>query len=230
MQKRLLYIAATVLAALVAAAAFVSPAGAWPLAALSLACVAAANLDKFQEISAGTSGLKAVLRDARTEVANLRDVVELMSEFQLIVMQQVGRWASDNDAEKAENLNRMLTLMRRAGIPDDRIKEIKKTAWDRFVVFDYVFAITGNSTVPDTKSRETEQRWRALRRFERPATPDELEAFLDEVGDKAEPRRHLLTCLRRYIETGEHPDQKAWRERNSIPRVFVENPPAQLAQ
>lgn len=220
-QRVALYVAAAVLSALVAVAAFISPAGAWPLAALALACVAAANVDRFSEVSASTSGVKAVLREARTELANLQDVVELMSEFQLGAMQQANRFASNDDEEKASNLKRMVGLMRKAGIPESRISEIKKRVWDRYVIFDYVHSVTGNGTVPDSNDRGIESRWRALRSFDAPAPPEEIERFLNDVGDDSDARRQLLASYRVYHATGEHGDEEAWSKRREVPRVFV---------
>lgn len=215
-----LYSAAVLLGVLMAIAAFVSPAGAWPLAAAALACVAIANLDRFQELSAGASGVKAVLREAKTELVAMREVVEVLAEYQLSLMQQVGRWRDRKDEEKTAAVARIVALMKKAGIPPERIAEIKDGAWDRYVMFDYVMAILGGGLIPNTKDPKIHERWKEMRNVQRIPTVAELTSFLDEVGDLHPLRRQLLSAYEHYREKREHVDLALWSERDKVPQLL----------
>jgi hypothetical protein len=218
--KTLLYATAGVLSALMAVAAFVSPPGAWPLGVAAVSCLIVANLDRFTEISATATGVRAVLRDAKSQLDELaRNSARLSAASNLALVQRSGRLGGFSDAEQSTALRDSIALLREAGVGEDEIRAIKAQSWDRFVNFDYVHAITGSSQAPAFDDPALREEWKRLRNFENPATPEQLEDFLRRVGALNGLRAELLAGYRHYRDHGEHLRADLWARRREIPPI-----------
>ena len=220
--KNYAYAAAAGLIILVAIAAFVSPAGAWPLAATALGLIVLANLDRVSEVSASATGFNAKMREAEDRLADLKRMIAVSAEAQLSLIQQTGRWGGVDDDRKEYFLGETIEIMREAKLPQIQIEKIKSECWDRYVVIDYAHAILGNSTIPETSDQQIIERWKAMRRAD--ADPDSIQKFLDDVGDDNAERRQMLLALRHYLGTGKHKDYALWKRRNTLPRISVRAP------
>jgi hypothetical protein len=161
------------------------------------------------------------LREAKTSVSEMKKLIELTSEIQLALIQQCGRLGSLQEERQDAFLAGTLNIMRDAGIDTARIEEIKNTAWDRYVIFDYAIAILGGSTIPDGADNGIMGRWKALRDFRTPASPDAIKQLLDEIGDTDTERRQLLEAYRYYLSHRRHRDQSLWSRRHEIPQLKV---------
>ncbi len=79
-RKARLNIAAIVFAVLTALAAFIRPDGAWPLFALTIACLAVANFDQFGDITATVAGVNISLKKAQLAVEQISDLAAKIDE------------------------------------------------------------------------------------------------------------------------------------------------------
>ncbi|WKL27180.1 hypothetical protein Q1M63_24485 [Sinorhizobium meliloti] len=86
------HVVALAMFGLMSYAAFVQPSGAWPLAVAAIFIVFIANLDRFSEISASTSGISATVREAKSKIAELKNMIQLTAEFQMHALQSANRW------------------------------------------------------------------------------------------------------------------------------------------
>lgn len=214
----MLYAASGLLLVLMSVAAFISPAGAWPLCAAAVACVFLANLDRFSELSASTSGVTATLREAQHRVSDLKKMIEVSSELQLSLLQQTGRWGSLNDEKKEYFLSSIVQLMRDAGVSEIKIDDVRREAWDRYVELDYADAVLGNSAVPDGADIQTIEEWKQLRRG-KAATPEELRAFIEKIGDPDPERLRYLDAYEYYRTHRRHKDFELWKGRDGTKRM-----------
>lgn len=217
--KNYAYAAAAGLIILVAIAAFVSPAGAWPLAATALGLIVLANLDRVSEVSASATGFNAKMREAEERLADLKRMIAVSAEAQLSLIQQTGRWGGVDDDRKEYFLGETIEIMREAKLPQIQIEKIKSECWDRYVVIDYADAVLGNSAIPETSDQQIIERWKAMRRAD--ADPDSIQKLLDDVGDDNAERRQMLLALRHYLDTGKHKDYALWKRRATLPRISV---------
>lgn len=206
-----LYVAAALLGVLTTFAAFVSPAGAWPLCVSALGCLAVANLDRFSELSAGAGGVRVLIRDVEKKVAELNRVAALAAKAALALVQRSGRMGGFDDDEKAAFLNEATMLLRDAGHSDAEIEEMLEPNWHKFVRFDYVGGILGQSMVP--RDSELTPEWRRLYKFGYEPSPDEVRALLERAGKFDGLRRQLFEEWCFYRERGFHRDPSIWHRR-----------------
>jgi hypothetical protein len=214
-----IYVAAGILLLLVAVSAFVSPSGSWPLAIVAVALVFAANLDRFSEVSAGTSGFTAKMREAQGKINDMTRMIEVMASAELYQIQSAGRWGGGRDEDHKMFLDRIVGLMNEAGIPPERIKAIKAEAWDKYVRFDYVHAILGSSYVPASDDKDMRAEWQSLRDFDNVPSPAKLADFLARHGDGDALRQALLGAYEHYWTFCEHIDEPLWRRRQNVPNI-----------
>jgi hypothetical protein len=218
-RDRILYFAAAVLAFLTSFAAFASPAGAWPLCIGALACVGIANMKRFSEISAGATGVRAVLREAKEEVNQLKHVVALTAASSLSLVQRSGRWGGFSDKEQAAALDQALDLMRHGGMSADEIARVREEHWDRIVRFDYRLAALGGGTIPDNPDKEVRREWDNLRDLDNEASPDNLDAFLKKAGAFKGIHKEFAEDYRHYCLTRTHRAPERWASRDDVPRL-----------
>ena len=223
--KTLLYLAATALLVLMAIAAFASPSGAWPLSAAAIVCIFLANTDKFSEISASTSGVSATIREAKSKIAELQDLVEVMSEAQIYSLQSAGRWGSAHD-DKEYYFNRIISTMKESGLSDATIRDIREKNWDRYIRFDYITSILGGSTIPhpvEPEYNSIREEWKKLRDFCNQPTPEQLRAFLLKIGEEDPKKLALLDAFQKYCETLEHPNMEIWKSRKEVKHITIKS-------
>ena len=174
--KNLLLAAAALLFALLAVAAFVTPGGAWPLCIAGIALLILAHSDRIAEISAGTSGAKIVLQQVQDKVVELRRLVTISARMHMAIVQRMGRWGTGfNEAEKDAIREESERLMRDAGVDEEEIRRVRAHEWDRYVYLDYVFWIGRDLDVTQFKAD-----WDKLIEVRNPATPDQIEALLND--------------------------------------------------
>ncbi|CAN7355211.1 hypothetical protein LJR231_002057 [Phyllobacterium sp. LjRoot231] len=222
--KIALHIVAAVLLVTMAVAAFYSPEGAWPLSISAIGCVFIANLDRFTEVSATTSGISAKIKDAKTKINELQNLLEVISEFQLHSLQSIGRWSSGDDDNKKYFLNRIMATLRESGFNEAKILAMKRQYWDKFVLFDYVSAVLGNGYVPEGSDAALQAEWKSLRDFNSVPSPERVREFLDKTGDTDPIRRQMLDAYTHYEMTGEHLDFDLWKKRYDVPKIKVSIP------
>lgn len=218
--KVALYAGGIILSALAAIAAFESPTGAWPLCVMAVAAVAFANIDRFSEVSAGLDGVKAVVRDAQNQIEQYRNLAKLTAAASLSLVQRAGRLGGFSDDEKESFLRDSMRILNEANIESSELAELRRRHWDRFVDFDYVTAILGHNTVPNTSDQDLIAEWKSLRDFRNVATPDQVEAFLTKTGSNDGLRKDLLHSYRYYFEHREHGNPEVWRRRSEVKRLL----------
>jgi hypothetical protein len=214
-----LYAAAAIIVSLAALAAFISPAGAWPLSIIAVSLVFTANLDRFSEVSAGTSGFTAKMREAQGRINDLRKLIEVVAAAELHMLQSAGRWGGNRDDDLQVQHDRLVGLMIEVGVPVDRVKAIKAESWDRYVKFDYVLQILGGGMIPASHAPEIQAEWKKLRSFDDISSPAQLADFLARHGDGNVKRAELLRSYEHYWSTGEHLSQDLWRSRKEVPQL-----------
>ncbi|MGO4739253.1 hypothetical protein AB4099_22075 [Bosea sp. 2KB_26] len=221
-----LYSAASALLILMAIAAFASPSGAWPLSVAAIVCIFLANIDKFSEVSATTSGVSATLREAKGKINDLNKLIEVMAEAQLFTIQANGRILNSNMIKKDYFLERILGIMRDAEISDDRIKKIRRDNWDYFVKYDYILSILGGNIIPHPMGNEynsVRKEWNELRDFKNHPSPQKLRDFLLRVGEDDPKKLALLNAFEKYCEILDHPDKELWKSRDSVQHITIKN-------
>jgi len=209
--KVALYIAAATLGLLTALAAFMSPAGAWPLCVSALGCLAVANLDRFSELSAGAGGVRVLMRDVERKVAELNRVAALAAKAALALVQRSGRMGGFDDDEKDAFLKEATTLLKDAGHDEPEIAEMLEPNWHKFVRFDYVGGILGQTMVP--RNADLYPEWKRLRNFGYEPSPEEVRALLERAGQFDGLRKQLFEEWCFYRERGYHRDPSIWRRR-----------------
>jgi hypothetical protein len=108
----------------------------------------------------------------------MRKLIELTSEVELDLIQRSGLLGSLEDKRNEAFLRGILNILKDVGVEPACIAEIKDTACDRYIIFDYTLAIHGGSTIPDGADNSTIARWKALRDFCATASPDAIKQFL----------------------------------------------------
>lgn len=211
-RSAVLYAAAAVILVLLCFAAFLSPSGAWPLAAAGVFIVLIANLDRVSEFSASATGFTAKMREAQHAVNDMRSMIELMSKMQLYLLQQSGRWSGPRDDLLENYRKQFVSMMEQSGVASDRISMVQEEVWNRYIRFDYVSAILGGGMLP--KNPEAEAEWRKLVEFEQDALPSQLASFLARYGDKSEMRQSLLKAYEYFREHGSHLDWDLYKRRH----------------
>ncbi len=207
-------------------AAFISPSGAWPLSVAAIVCMFLANTDKFSEISASTSGVSATIREAKDKIQDLNKLIEIMSEAQLFSLQAHGRIFDPEMLNRDHFFNRIIGIMKDAGIDDERILKIRKDNWDYFVKADYINSILGGSTIPHPLGPEYDHvraEWKKLRNFYDQPSPAQVREFLVKVGEDDPKKLALMDALEKYCETLEHPDRELWKKRNKVKHIMIKN-------
>ena len=211
--KGALYTIAFLLTVAIVIAAFISPAGAWPLGAAAITCVVIANLDRIREVSLSPSGVRALLTEAQGTVDQLKRIARLSAAAGLSLVQQAGRMGGYDDKEKEAFLQQTVAILQDTNMSDAEIRQIVDHNWDRYVMFDYVLAITGGHIIPKLEDPSLEEEWRALRNFERIPTTGELETFLRKCDALHGLRQDLLDEYRFYREHRYHRNLEVWQRR-----------------
>lgn len=201
---RVLWGASAVLFSLMAVAAFFHLGGAWPLCVAGVACMVFANLDRISTISASTSGINIALSRAEVSIAQLTRLIRMSAALQLATVQRSGRWGGFTAAEKEKHLEESMSLLRDAGIPDAEIRDLRYMPWDRFVLFDYVHAILGGSTIPDPYDADTRAEWDAHQKIDNIASARTLRDYLLKYDAMTPDREELLKDLEYYEEHRRH--------------------------
>ena len=228
-EQLLLYVIAVVLMGLMAAAAFYQPSGAWPLSIAAAACVLFANLDRIGEISVTTSGAtmkraEDTARKAEVSVEQVKRLLKLNAEAQLELVQRTGRFGQFSDEKQEHILEETVSMLDDAGVASQEIRSIKERSWDQYVMFDYVVAITGGGRVPENGNPDLTEEWRQLRNNENISTPDQLEKFIEKVGDQDELRRELLDDYKYYYYNRAHKRPQVWAKREQVQPISVTSP------
>lgn len=217
--KQILYAIAIVLGVSTIAAAFLQPAGAWPLCILSIACVAIANLDRFSEISAGTDGVRAVIKSAEKQISEMGVIAKLQAKATLTLVQRTGRIGSLTDDEKDAFLSEIVGFLQAANVSDEEIKTLTHDAWDRYVFHDFAHAILGGSTTPDPSNAELQAERKALINLREPATPAKLRQFLAKWGLETEGRQRLVEEFEYYFANRSFHHRDVWLQRRELGRT-----------
>ena len=225
-EQLLLYAVAVVLMGLMAAAAFYQPSGAWPLSIAAAACVLFANLDRIGEISVTTSGAtmkraEDSARKAELSVEQIKRMLKLNAETQLELVQRTGRFGEFSYQTTEHILMETVSLLEEVGVPSAEIEEIKERCWDHYILFDYIYAILGRGRAPENVSPEIYQEWKSLRDFDSLSTPDDLEAFIEKVGDQSDLRREFLDAYRYYSKYRTHKSPELWAKRELVEHITV---------
>ena len=139
-----------------------------------------------------------------------------MSELHMNILQREGRFAAEDDAYKDDYLQRLRGLMLKAGVGEEQIAAIKARAWDPFVLFDYVLAITGASLVPEVDDPTFLKRWKAARNHLALPSVEELTRLIDDAKDTDPDRRKLLLGYEYYKAHGTHLDPELWHRRGEL--------------
>lgn len=220
-QRKLLYAGAAIFSLLVAIAAFQSPAGAWPLCAMAIACIVAANIDRVREVSASTSGVQVVLNRAREAVDQVTRLIRLNAKAQLALVQRMGRWDSGfSDKERTEVLEENMMLLRDAGVSEPEIRKLKAAVWDPLVHFDYVSAILSGLR-QNPLPQESALQIKKMATLDGLPTADELEKFLKDIIILDGLRAELLADYRYYREHGVTARPDVWARRAELETTLV---------
>lgn len=216
-----MYSVSAILLILMSIAAFQSPSGAWPLLVGAIFCIFLANIDKFKEVSADTSGVRAVLSQTKVRLAELDNLIEVISELQLTLIQYTNRVGDLGEERKEKFLDRITNIMKDAGFSNERIEKIKKDSWHRIVYFDYVCKILPNSGQISGAPPEINAELKSMVSIDRPATPNRVEEFLQRTGDDNPERQEILEAYRYYFENGKHKNFDLWRQHRRLPGLII---------
>jgi hypothetical protein len=203
--NRSLWGASAILFVLTAVAAFAHSSGAWPLCVAGIACMVFANLDRISAISASTSGINIALNKAEVSIAQLTRLIRMSATLQLATVQRSGRWGGFTAPEKEKFLEESVSLLRDAGVSDTEIRDLRYFPWDRFVLFDYVHAITGGSRIPNLHDdKEIREAWESLREIDTLPSGGRLREFLRHYGALTNERDELINDYEYYLEHRSH--------------------------
>lgn len=221
-QLRLLFcVLSIILFILMSIAAFLSASNAWPLLIAAVFCAFFTNIDKFKEFSADTSGVRAVLHETRVRLAELDNLIEAIAEQQLTLIQYTNRMGDLGEERKARFLERITNIMKDAGFSDERIEKIKKESWHRIVYFDYVCRILPRKSAVKHTCVNINAELESMANIESPATPGQIQAFLERIGDDNRERQKMLDAYRYYFETGKHQNPDLWQRYSRPPELII---------
>ncbi len=199
-----LWIAAAILLALMADAAFSHSEGAWPLCVAAVACMVFANLDRISAISASASGINIALNKAEVSIGQLTRLIRMSAGLQLAMVQRAGRLGEYSAQEKERYLQESLGLLRDAGVSDADIEKLRYETWDRFVLFDYVWAATGMYMAPQPHDAEVQAEWEALRKVDDLPTAARLREFLQKHSALTDEREEFVRDYEYYQQHHRH--------------------------
>ncbi|UIJ96225.1 hypothetical protein Q1M62_21705 [Sinorhizobium meliloti] len=214
------HVVALAMFGLMSYAAFVQPSGAWPLAVAAIFIVFIANLDRFSEISASTSGISATVREAKSKIAELKNMIQLTAEFQMHALQSANRWGGAKEERYEYFLQNIKKILRDADFNETEVSKIQEEFWDTYVKFDYAHHILGGAYIPKSDDKALMEEWESLRSIENTPSSETIRKFLQKHGEENELREQFLDAYEYYEKNQRHKDFDLWKRRSDVPPLF----------
>lgn len=167
----------------------------------AVVCAAIANLDRIKSVKASTSGIEAVLNEARGAVKESRTLALVTSKMLLSLVKRTGRLGPYPDEQQNEIKLSVDRVLAEFDTTDKERKDVYSD-WHKYVLIDYVFGILGGNVIPEKIDSQEMEAWRELRHragetSDLPA-PDEIETFLQRNGFLSPERAELIEDFRYY--------------------------------
>jgi len=170
-------------------------------------CFVLSNIRDFKNIAA--FGFQAERLEQRADEVEgiyqqVQNVAQVLTKATLATIQSSGRrggFPANEGRELFEDLQGMLSGL---NITEKEKAEIERL-WHHYVHFDYTHVVLGGNTTPEGGTDAEIHEWKELRRrFDNPASPDELEDFLTRGNFMTNERRELLEDFRYYMQHHKH--------------------------
>mgnify|MGYP000066253256 CR=1 FL=1 len=187
-------------------------------ALLAFILILAANADRISRLKASATGFeaetRAIIDQARATLDELRIVLKIAVQGNLMLVMRAGRWGGFSVDEKEKIHIASLAALNQLGVPKAE-QEAMFHDWHIVNRFDYVHLLLGRSTIPKEiqENNELISEWKKLREggFENISSPDVVEEFLRKSGMLNSEIMELLADYRFYETGRQHRRPDVWK-------------------